>query len=319
VVIGDDAIVPQLPPALDPGPDERGLATGDVSLLAEATLRAWDLFLAAAESADLGAPARAHGWTGVDVLLILGDWPENRTLGAIVGDAQAGLVGEVDQSGDVARVHAAHAGATPEEAIAAVRRGRESLAAWFADPAAPGGPDEVGLLPTRSLLGTLPVLTLLHATTYQVAVSALDLEACGAQVPDELVTTGLRALLDTTGALAARAGVTASLVARTPSVVVGAAARGPAWRTADVAPDLPGPAIVAEARTILDITSGRASNVPGLYRSGDLRVVDLPGLLALAPVISDVPGIPGGAALGRALSFMNGVGTLLGRLPFGRA
>ncbi len=308
----------QLPPALDPSPDERGVATGDVAGLAATTLRAWDLFLAAAEAADLEAPARAHGWTGVEVVLILGDWPENRTLGAIVRDARSGVVGEIDQAQDVRRVHAAHAGATPSEAVAAVRRGRDSLAAWFAAPAAPDGPDAVGLLPTRSLLGTLPVLTLLHATTYQVAVSALDLEACGAVVPDELVTTGLRALVDTTGALAARAGVTASLVARTPSVSVGTAARGAAWRTAGVDPDLAGPAIVADARTIIDVTSGRATNVPGLYRSGRLRVVDLPGLLALAPVITDVPGIPGGAALSRALSFMSGVSSLLGRLPFER-
>ena len=314
-----------VPDLLVPSPGSRGLATQDADALAGATVRAWDLFLDAAAGADLAAPARHHGWTGTQVLLIVGDWPQNRGLRDIVADARAGRTGEVDQAADVRAVHAAHADVSPDDALAAVQRGRDELAAWFATDE----PAEVGLLPTRSLLGTLPVLTLLHATAYQLAVSALDLVACGAPASDELTRIGLTALVDSTGALAARAGVSASLTAVTPRrpgddldaepLVVGAGAHDGDWRTEVLEAAPPGaPAIHADARTILDITSGRASDVPRLYRSGDLAVTDLPGLLALAPVISDVPGIPGGAALGRALSFMNGVGSLLGRLGFGR-
>ena len=69
---------------------------------------------------------------------------------------------------------------------------------------------------------------------------------------------------------------------------------------------------------VCDITSGRAASVPGLYRSGALRVHDLTGLLRLAPVILDAPGIPGAKALGRAAGYMNAVGSVLGRLPFRR-
>jgi hypothetical protein len=45
---------------------------------------------------------------------------------------------------------------------------------------------------------------------------------------------------------------------------------------------------------------------------------DVPGLMALAPLVEQVPGIPGGAALNASMRAVSAVGSLLRRLPFGR-
>ena len=68
-------------------------------------------------------------------------------------------------------VLAAQAEATDSEVVGALVAAREDLARFLAT-----GPD-AGLLalPTASPLGPLPVLTLLHAIAYQLAVAALDL------------------------------------------------------------------------------------------------------------------------------------------------
>ena len=309
-----------LPARLTPDPGERGLASHDSAAVGAAALEAWDALLELAAGCDLTRVARAHGWTGVEVLLTLGDWPENRSLDQILDDARVGREGTVDQADDVRRVHEAHRDATPDEAVTALRRSRDAIASWVAD----GGPAAEGLLPTRSLLGTLPVLTLVHATAFQVAVSARDLAACGAEHSARLDDIGLLALVDTTGALAARQRVTASLTVRTPDSFLGTGAHEGSWRTADLtrstdgtslsaADERHGPGVIATAGTFLDIASGRAS-VPSLYASGEVAVTDLAGLLALAPIIEGVPGIPAGAALARAARLMSGVGGLLGSL-----
>ena len=295
-----------LPARLTPDPGERGLASNDPGAVGAAALEAWDVLLELASGCDLTRGARAKDWTGVEVLLALGDWPENRSLDQILDDARVGRLGTLDQADDVRRVQQAHRDATPDEAVAALLRSRDAIASWLAD----GGPSEEGLLPTRSLLGTLPVLTLLHATAFQVAVSARDLMACGAAHSTRLDDIGLLALVDTTGALAARQRVTASLTVRTPDAFLGTGAHDGNWRTSDLshsadgttlsAPDERyGPGVIATAGTVLDIASGRAS-VPSLYSSGEVSVTDLAGLLALAPIIEGVPGIPAGAALARA-------------------
>lgn len=301
----------QLPDPLDPAPDERGLAASAPLTVAQRSVSAWDALIAAAEESDLGAPARAHGWTGVQVLLPFGDWPENRGLPQILDDARAGRTGTVDQADDVRRVHAARSGVSPTEAINAVRRSRDAIAQWVGSESF----TTEHLMPSPSLLGTLPVLTLVHATAFQIAVSARDLEACGAGPDSELCDTGLLALVDTTGALAARQGATASFTVRTPDSFVGTGARGGGWRTVDLShiDGTLGPGITASAATVLDIASGRA-NVPSLYASGEIAVTDLTGLLALAPIIEGVPGIPAGAALARAAKVMSGIGGLLGGL-----
>jgi hypothetical protein len=189
------------------------------------------------------------------------------------------------------------------------------------------GPDvaELGQSPVASMLGTLPVLTFLHAATYPLATSALDLEPAGARVPDVLLDNGLLGLLDTIGALAARQGLTASLAAITPTGVVGTGAREGAWRTARLdADDLggdptasTGPSAEGSARLILDITSGRA-DIPTAIRRREIAVHDLSGLLALAPIVEQVPGIPGRAALVAAIRATGALTGAWKRLPLPR-
>jgi hypothetical protein len=154
----------------------------------------------------------------------------------------------------------------------------------------------------------------MNAMTFQLAVATLDLEPCGITPPEELMHIGLAALIDTTGALAGRKHITGSFTAVTPDLIVASGARGGHWHTAllDEDPDH-GPGVVAPARTILNVTSGRA-NVPHLYRTGELHVRDLAGLLRMAPVLEGVPGVPPLGAVGRAMSVVDAVGGLFGRL-----
>ena len=143
---------------------------------------------------------------------------------------------------------------------------------------------------TSSPLGPLPVLTVLNALTYQMCIAHLDVEQCGATVPDELLGIGLDALIDTTGALAGRKHITGSFTAVTPERIVGVGSRGGHWRTAVLPEDHHvGPGVVAPTRALIDATSGR-SNVGHLYRTGELHVRDLAGLVRLAPVLDGVPG-----------------------------
>jgi hypothetical protein len=47
----------------------------------------------------------------------------------------------------------------------------------------------------------------------------------------------------------------------------------------------------------------------------ELRAHGAGGLLALAPIVEAVPGIPGGAALKTAARYVGGIGRLVQRLP----
>ncbi len=328
--------MPLLPEVLTPAPDERGLASGDLDELGRATVAAWDAFLGLARTTDLSAPARSRtGATGRDVVVQVGAWPDSRRLGDIIADARGGRSDSADARGgrsdsadarggrsdienhdeQMRRLVSAHADAGDEAVWAAVRLGRDDLADWFA------GPRDEALLMAPSLLGPLPVATLLAATAYQLALASLDLVACGAEPDPGALATGLTALVDTTGALAARVDVTASISALSPQVRIGSGAHAGAWRTQPVGiDDDPGPAIEAPVAVILDVTGGRAS-APLLYARGDLRTHDLAGLLRLVRVLEGVPGIPAGATLARAAGVLESVasagsafGSALGRL-----
>lgn len=300
--------------ALVPSPGEQGVLSSDADGAGARALACWDGLIALAEKADLHAVARAKGRLGREVLLPLGNWPQTRSLEQILADARAGrTTPPVDLELEEREVLAAHAGATNTEVIDGLRASRDDLAAFL-----DSGPDEDLALPTASPLGPLPVLTLLHAIAYQLAVCALDLEPCGATPPDDLLERGVVALVDTTGALAARQGIQGSITAIMPGSVWGFAAQDGSWRTAELprwvgTPD--GPAVQARARVILDVTSGRNLNVPGLWRDGSLVTHDLAGLARLTPVLDQVPGIPGGTALKAASRAFSGVGRILGMLP----
>ena len=68
-------------------------------------------------------------------------------------------------------------------------------------------------------------------------------------------------------------------------------------------------------RMLLDVTAGRA-DVPNAVRRKELGVDDWPGLLALTPIVEQVPGIPGRTAL---VAAAKAAGALAGAIRlFGR-
>jgi hypothetical protein len=299
-----------LPPPLEPDPHEHGLASADPGALAEQINRGWELFEEVAGQVDLTAPSRKQGWSAREIVAKVGEWEFGRRLEHILAEAHDGDADFYDADEVDEEVRARAADLPDEDILAAVAAARQTTADWLASD----GPLTWGLVHTSSPLGPLPVLTVMSAMTYQLAIATLDLEPCGIEAPDELMHIGLAALIDTTGALAARKHVTGSFTAVTPEAVIGSGARGGHWRTAFLAEDPhAGPGVVAPARTVLDVTSGRA-NVAHLYRTGELHVRDLTGLIRLAPVLDGVPGIPPLGAVGRALSVVDAVGGLFGRL-----
>lgn len=299
-----------LPADLEPDPHEHGLASGDHAALAGDIDRAWTLFEAVAADVDPDAPSRKGGWTARDLVARLGSWDFARTLDDVLREAHDGEADyfDADQLEEDIR---ARTGQLPYDDI------RDSLARAHTDTVrwlTSDGPQTWGLVHTSSPLGPLPVLTVLNAITYQLSIAALDLEPAGVEAPAELLAIGLSALVDTTGALAGRRHVTGSFLAVTPGRIVGVGARGGHWRTRVLAQDPEaGPGVVASARSIIDATSGRG-NVGHLYRSGALHVRDIGGMIRLAPVLEGIPGLPPIGAIGRAMSVVDAVGGLFGKL-----
>ena len=304
-----------VPQVLLPEPDERGLAGADPEALVDAVRRAWDLFGDLVDTVDLDAVARGRGLLAREVVIPLGAWDDNRPIAVLLDEARRGEVGDHDQGALVDEVRERHKDESDDAIRAAVRRQREELDAFVASPAY----DECASLPVASMLGTLPLLTFLHAATYPIATSALDLEQCGAVAPDELLDSGLLGLVDTIGCLAGRQGLSASLVARSTTTVVGTGAHGGAWRTSVLDPAVAdaGPSLSGTTRLLLDVTAGRA-DVPGSLARRELTFADVPGLLALAPIVEQVPGIPGRAALVAAIRAASAIASLGKLLPFGR-
>ena len=311
----------QLPESLIPRPGERGLATSDPDRLAAGVAQSWALFAAMVDGVDLDAVSRARGLLAREVVIPLGAWDDNRPLAQLLDEAQRGVVGEHDQGALVDAVRLAHRDEPDDEVREALRRqGDEMEHFLYGDEV-----ERLGALPVASMLGTLPVATFLHAATYPLATSALDLERAGALVPDALLDNGLLGLVDTIGALAARQGITASIAAITPRGVFATGASEGSWTTARLDPgtldgDMPGavgPSVEGPTRLILDITAGRA-DIPTVVRRKEAAIHDLTGLLALTPVVEQVPGIPGRSALVAAIRATTALSGVWKRLPFGR-
>jgi Mycothiol maleylpyruvate isomerase N-terminal domain len=298
-----------LPPGLEPDQHEHGLASGDLATLATDIDRAWELFEHVAAEVDPDAPSRKHGWTARDLIARLGQWESGRTLTDVLADAHDGDAVHYDPDAIDERVREATADLPFADILDGLSAARTTTREWLASD----GPGTWGLVHTSSPLGPLPVLTVMNAMTYQLSIAALDLEQCGTTAPDGLLDIGMAALIDTTGALAGRKHITGSFMAITPERIVGVGARGGHWRTAQL-PEDPnmGPGAVAPTRILIDATSGR-TNVAHLYRTGELHVRDLAGLLRLAPVLDGVPGVPPMGAIGRALTVVDAVGGLFGR------
>ena len=299
-----------LPTGLEPDPHEHGLASGDLERLAADIDRAWQLFEEVAAEVDPDAPSRKSGWTARELIARLGQWESGRRLSDMLADAHDGDAAHYDADAIDEQVREATADLPFEEILSGLSAARTTTREWLASD----GPQTWGLVHTSSPLGPLPILTVMNAMTYQLSIAALDLEQCGVEAPDELLGIGMTALIDTTGALAGRKHITGSFMAITPERIVGVGSRGGHWRTAEL-PEDPhmGPGAVAPTRILIDATSGRG-NVGHLYRTGELHVRDLGGMVRLAPVLDGVPGVPPMGAIGRALTVVDAVGGLFGRL-----
>jgi uncharacterized protein (TIGR03083 family) len=289
----------------------QGMADAGRDEVAGLVLPAWDTFLAQAEAVDLDRPSRLPGWRAHEICVHLGCWDDHTALADLIASARAGGTGtppEVDATN--ARVTAAHRDATREEVLAALRRNRDATARYLADE-----PVELDAAPAVAVVGTLPLLSVVLGQAYELAVHGLDLTACGAPpAPGPVLQAGLAALADVTGALSASVGITGGATLATPEGGWAFAADPAGWTVRRVAPGAPrGTAVEAPADLLLEAASGRVNPVAALARRR-LRVHELGGLLALAPVVQVAPGIPGGPILQLAAQTLGGVGGLLGRL-----
>jgi uncharacterized protein (TIGR03083 family) len=289
----------------------RGMAGAGRDVVGPMVLGAWDAFLGQAAAVDLDRPTRLPGWRAHEVCVHLGCWDDHAALPDLVASARAGGVGtppDVDATN--ARVTAAHRDASRDDVLAALRRNREATARYLADE-----PVELDTAPAVAVVGRLPLLSVVLGQAYELAVHQLDLVPCGAAPPPPpVLQSGLAALADVTGALAAREGVRGGATLATPEGGWAFAAEDRGWTVRRVpAGEVRGTAVEAPADLLLEAASGRVSPVAALARRR-LRVHELGGLLALAPIVQSAPGIPGGPILALAAHTLGGVGGLLGRL-----
>jgi uncharacterized protein (TIGR03083 family) len=311
--------VPSSAHALTPQPGERGLASADPAEVSALLHGGWTALLDLAETVDLDAPTRLEGWTARDVLVHLGSWGGSTPLDQRVDDARTGRVrSEDDVDARNAALVAEHHDASRAEVLAALRAAQDRAADFLAGPDA----DEVGLRWVGSVVGELPVTGLLVAQAYELAVHALDLSpAGGADVPDALLDAGLGALVDVTGALAARRGLEVSFAVLTPAGRWAVGAAQGSWTTVRLEAEVPArllswPTVEGSAADVLDASAGRALAAQ-LLLTRRLRLHDVPGLLRLLPALEAAPGLPGGSAVQATLRALGQTGRLIGRVGGG--
>lgn len=296
-----------------------GVASSHPSDIGQAVLDSWDLFYEVAAAADLDRPSRLPGWSGKDVCIHLGSWPDHRVVDALTESARAaagaGTAGTAAHDADAsnARLVAAHRAAPRAEVLDALSAARQDVAEFFGSPTAA----ELGAAHANSALGPLPVATLLHAVCYELAVHALDLLPFAPIAPEPLLARGLAALMDVTGALASRSGVSLTLTAQTPTGGWRFVSDSTGWTTGPVpAGRYVGTGVRGATADLLDTSAGRA-NLGQLLLTRRLQVQQLSSFMALAPLLQEVPGLPGGAALRTAVAGLGGVTKVLRRLRRG--
>jgi hypothetical protein len=292
----------------------KGMADAGREQIAAMVLPAWDAFIDQAEAVYLDRPSRLPGWRAHEICVHLGCWDDHQALADLIASARSGGTGtapEVDPVNE--RVTAAHRNASRDEVLTALRRNREATARYLSEE-----PVELDTAPAVSVVGRLPLLSVVLGQAYELAVHGLDLVSCGAEPPPaEVLQSGLAALADVTGALAASTGITGGATLATPDGGWTFAADADGWTVRRVAPGrVDGAAVEAAADLLLEAASGRINPVPAVARR-KLRVHEVTGLLQLAPIAEKVPGIPGGPILKLAARTMGGAGGLLGRV-FGR-
>lgn len=302
-----------------PAEGECGLASWEPADLAALVLPAWDEFIDLVAGVDLDEPSRVPGWTARAVCVHLGSWTGSRSLERMRAEAERDDVdrddprgGTFDQDSYNEAVLAARAGAPRADALAALAEARAEVAAYLAADEA----RVLGRRLVRSVLGPLPLSTLVGAAAYELAIHALDLAPAGAREPaPPLLAAGLASLVDTTGALAARCRITATAACVAPEGGWVFAASPGAWTTLELPEVRDGWAVVeGSAADLLDASSGRRA-VPPMLARRDLRLHHVGRLLALAPIVEAVPGLPGSPALRTAVRNVRGVTRLVRRLP----
>ncbi|MGZ4594469.1 MAG: maleylpyruvate isomerase N-terminal domain-containing protein [Actinomycetes bacterium] len=305
------------PRSVVPSDGQRGLASWEPADLAALVLPSWDAFLEIARAVDLDGPTRVRGWTARELCIHLGSWPGSRSLQRLTDEARSDPAdgrheSSFDQDSHNDAVIEAHAGASRDDVLTALTEARTETASFLSSTV----PDELGGRLVRSVLGPLPLLTMVCAATYELAVHALDLAPAGAAAPpDHLLSAGLASLVDVTAALAARCEITTIAGCVSPQGGWAFATEGADWLTMDL-PAVPTgwPVVDGEAAVLLDASAGRRG-VPMLLARREMRLHHVGGLLALAPIVEAVPGLPGAHALGGAARHLRGAGRLLRRLP----
>jgi len=291
-----------------------GMADAGRDQVGPMVLEAWDAFLSQAEEIDLTRSSRLSGWRAHEVCVHLGCWDDHTAMADLIASARAGGTGTPPDVDAVnARVTAAHRDASQDEVLAALRRNREATARYLADE-----PAELDTAPTVSVVGRIPLLSVVLGQAYELAVHGLDLASCGAAPPPpSVLQSGIAALADVTGGLAASLDITGGVTLATPDGGWAFAADPHGWTVRRVAAgEHSGPAVEAAADLLLEAASGRINPVPAVARRR-LKVHEVGGLLKLAPIVQAVPGIPGGPILQLAAKTVGGAGGLVGRL-FGR-
>ena len=270
---------------------QRGVATGQLVQLRDRLLGAWDALAGLAGAVE---PER------LGELAELGSWPERPVLARLMAQARGEQPAPEAERTD-------HAGDGPEQVLAALAEARglvaEALDGIEADP-------RLGLVVLDSALGPLPLLTQVHAMGHELALAAIRCAPAPAEVPEAVTDAGVAALVDVVGALAHRQGLRAAAGVWGPGTggwSFRAGADG--WETlCGPVEGLPG--IEGAAATVLGVPAGRGA-LPSLLARGELKLHRIGGLMALAPLVEQVPGLPGGALLRRAVGMVG----LLGRLP----
>src|SRR3712207_5949942 len=176
-------------------------------------LGAWDAFLDQVVTVDLERPSRLPGWRAHEIAVHLGCWDDHTALADLIASARAGGSGTVPEVDAVnARVTTAHRDASRDEVLAALRRNRDATARYLTEE-----PEELDTAPTVSVVGQIPLLSVVLGQAYELAVHGLDLVSCGAPPPPpEVLQSGLAALTDVTGALATSCGITGGGTLATP-------------------------------------------------------------------------------------------------------
>jgi hypothetical protein len=256
------------------------LADSGADELAPSLLAAWDAFLAGAEAAELEQPSQ-----GQEACIRLGLWSEHWSVHDLIASARSVGFGAQPEPGLVLKTHR-HA--SRDEVLGALRRHRDAVSLYFANT--DRSPD---LAHADSALGRLPLLSVLFGQAYELAVHALDLVECGASTPPEdVLDTGIGALADLLGALAAKADLHSEFAFRAASGTWAVAVDADGWRVnRPTARRLGGTVLEGDAVDLLRAASGRSEGW-ALLASGHLRGQSLGGLLRLG-ALTDLPGAPG--------------------------